>query len=90
MAKKLILKYFELTEISGVDKPAQPTCRVAIMKRASAPAGDPEAVMKGLAALQTEIDRVSAQRAAYESSLSKAGTSSSMAAFDRLLADMRG
>lgn len=33
--KKLILKDFELTEISGVDRPAQPTATVSIMKKAT-------------------------------------------------------
>ena len=34
MPKKLILKDFELVEISGVDKPAQPTAKMTIMKKA--------------------------------------------------------
>lgn len=32
--KRKILKDFELTEISGVDRPAQPTAKMSIMKRA--------------------------------------------------------
>jgi hypothetical protein len=39
MMKRKILKDFELTEISGVDRPAQPTAKMTIMKRADT-AGD--------------------------------------------------
>lgn len=39
MTKRKILKDFELTEISGVDRPAQPTAKMTIMKRAES-AGD--------------------------------------------------
>jgi len=38
--KKKILKDFELTEISGVDRPAQPTAKMTIMKRADDPAAE--------------------------------------------------
>lgn len=43
---KLILKDFELTEISGVDRPAQPTATMAIMKRAVDNAND-RIILKG-------------------------------------------
>lgn len=38
--KKLILKDFELVEISGVDRPAQPTATVGIIKRRPDPIAD--------------------------------------------------
>jgi hypothetical protein len=65
--KKQILKDFVLTEISGVDRPAQPTAKVSIMKRAE-DAGDSGEVKKTESPM-TELEKAVAELAKAKAEL---------------------